>query len=51
MRCLVSEEIQKIERDLVEVKRLGTEYKAPITKAQKYLEGLVVEKYNLLSKI
>ncbi|CAL5992808.1 Conserved_hypothetical protein [Hexamita inflata] len=47
----VQEEINKIERDIQELKRLNQDYKAPTNKAEKYLEKLLIEKYDYINQI
>ena len=49
MMTITKEEIQKIERDLKEVRRLAQDYRAPTQTAEKKLELLLVQKYNLLN--
>ena len=51
MMTVTKEEIQKIERDLKEVRRLAQDYRAPTQTAEKKLELLLVQKYNLLNQL
>lgn len=51
MMTVTKEEIQKIERDLKEVRQLAQNYRAPTQTAEKKLELLLVQKYNLLNQL